>query len=145
LTNTGPFYVFNNLPDGTPSVTEVFNTINEQIGNRNYTGTVLNDGYTITASLQQLADAISAANFVRTVERLAADINANVAHTIPGAQTYTIDGSNNGQNLTVYTRGLLRDPGPVATNNDYAETSTTSITFYTKQKKDDHINYFIYA
>lgn len=145
LTNTGPFYVFNNLPDGTPSITEVFNTINEQIGIRDYTGTILTDGQTITASLQALSNAISAANFVRTIERLGADINANVSHTIPGGQTYTLDGTNNGQNLVVYTRGLLRDPGPVAAFNDYAETSTTSITFYTKQKKDDHINYFIYA
>lgn len=145
LNNTGPYYVFNNLPDGTPSITEVFNTINIQIGSRDYTGNILTDGYTITASLQQLANAISAANYVRTIERLAADINANVAHTIPGAQSYTLDPTNNGQNLVVYTRGLLRDPGPVVTNNDYAETSTTSVTFYTKMKKDDHINYFIYS
>lgn len=145
LTNTGPYYVFNNLPDGTPSITEVLNTINEQIGIRDYTGPILTDGYTITQSLQQLANAISAANFVRVVERLGADINANVAHTIPGGYSYTPDPSNNGQNLVVYTRGLLRDPGPIVNNNDYAETSGTSITFYTKQKKDDHINYFIYA
>ena len=145
LTNTGPFYVFNNLPDGTPSITEVFNTINTQIGIRDYTGNILTDGYTITASLQQLANAISAANYVRTIERLSADINANVAHTIPGSQSYTLDPSNNGQNLVVYTRGILRDPGPIVNNNDYSETSATQVTFYFKMKKDDHINYFIYA
>lgn len=145
LTNTGPYYVFNNLPDVTPSVTEVFNTINEQIGIRNYTGSVLTDGYTITQSLQQLADAISSANFVRVIERLVADIPANTAHTLPGGNTYTLDVTNNGQNLVVYTRGLLRDPGPVVDNNDYSETSTTQVTFYSKLKSGDHINYFIYA
>jgi hypothetical protein len=147
LTNTGNYYIFSDLPDGTPSVTEVLNTINIQIGDRIFTGSVIgdNDGYTITAILQNLANAISSANFVRTIERLAADISANVAHTIPGAQTYTLDGSNNGQNLVVYTRGVLRDPGPVVDGNDYAETSGTQVTFYTKQKSGDHINYFIYA
>ncbi len=147
LTNTTNNYVFSDLPDGTPSVTEVVNTINEQIGDRNFTGPVIgdNDGYTITAILQNLANAIASANFIRVIERLGANINANTAHTLPGGNTYTLDPSNNGQNLVVYTRGLLRDPGPVAQNNDYEETSTTSVTFYAKQKKDDHINYFIYA
>jgi hypothetical protein len=94
--------------------------------------------------LQQLATALSAANFVRVVERLASDIPANTAHTLPSG-SYTLDPSHSGQNLVVYTRGLLRDPGPVAGNNDYAETSSTSVTFYSKQKAGDHINYFIYA
>jgi hypothetical protein len=145
LTNTGLYYVFNNLPDATPSITEVFNTINSQIGIRDYTGTILTDGYTITQSLQQLANAISSANFVRVIERLGSDINANTAHTLPGGYTYTVDPSNNGQNLVIYTRGVLRDPGPVATGNDYSETSSTQVTFYTKQKTQDHINYFIYS
>jgi len=147
LTNTGNYYVFSDLPDGTPSITEVFNTINTQIGDRIFTGSVIgnDDGYTITKILQDLADAIAAANFVRVIERLPADINANVAHTIPGGYSYTLDGSNNGQNLVIYTRGVLRDPGPIVDGNDYAETSTTSVTFYTKQKLQDHINYFVYA
>lgn len=144
LTNTGAYYPFFNLPDATPSVVEALNTLNAQIGDRNYTGPYLTDGYTITQSLQQLSDAISANQAaVRTIERLAANIKAGTAHTIPGAQTYTLDGTNNGQYLWVFTRGLLRDPGPVVSGNDYEETSTTSITFYSKQKAGDHINYFI--
>lgn len=145
LTNTGIYFPFNNLPDMTPSVEEALNTLNEQIGDRTYTGSILVNGETITQSLQELSNAISSANFIRVVERLGADINANTSHTLPGGNTYTIDGTFNGQNLVVYTRGILRDPGPIANNNDYSETSTTAITFYTKQKKDDHINYFIYA
>jgi len=146
LTNLTNYYVFSDLPDATPSVTEVFNTINEQIGDRIFTGDVIgdNDGYTITTILQNLADAISEANFVRVIERLTVDVNPGVAHTIPGGNTYTLDPTNNGQNLVVYTRGVLRDPGPVVDWNDYEETSTTSITFYAKQKAGDHINYFIY-
>jgi hypothetical protein len=30
-------------------------------------------------------------------------------------------------------------------NNDYEETSTTEVTFYSKLKSGDHINYFVYA
>lgn len=145
LTNTANFFVFSDLPDGTPSVVEAFNTINTQIGDRDYTGSYLTDGETITESLQALSDAISGSSVVRVVERLSADINAGSAHTLPGAQTYTLDGSNNGQNLWVFVRGLLKDPGPVVDYNDYAETSTTQVTFYSKVKAGDHINYMIYG
>jgi len=145
LTNTGNFFPFVNLPDGTPSVVEAFNTLNAQIGNRDYTGAILVDGQTITASLQALSNAIAGATVVRTVERLVADINAGTPHTIPGAQTYTVDGSFNGQNMWVFVRGTLQDPGPVVDYNNYEETSTTSVTFYAKVKAFDHINYMIYA
>jgi hypothetical protein len=145
LTNTGNFYVFSNLPDATPSAVEIFNTLNAQIGNRDYTGTILTDGQTITASLQALANAISGASFVRTIERLTVNNNAGVPRTLPGGQTYTLDGTNNGQNMALYWRGLLRDPGPAVDGNDYEETSTTSFTPYQQIKVGDHINYFIYA
>jgi hypothetical protein len=145
LTNTGNFFPFVNLPDGTPSVTEALNTLNAQIGNRDYTGPYLTDGQTITASLQALQVAISASSVVRYIERLGADINANTAHTLPGGATYTLDGTNNGLNLWVYTRGVLRDPGSIVSGNDYAETSTTQVTFYAKQKAGDHINYMVLA
>jgi hypothetical protein len=143
LTNTTSFFPFFNLPDATPSVVEALNTLNEQIGNRDYTGPYLTDGQTITASLQALSNAIAGSNTVRVIERLAADVNANTAHTLPGGNTYILDGTNNGMFLWVYTRGVLRDPGPVSAGNDYSETSTTQVTFYAKQKIGDHINYFI--
>lgn len=143
LTNTGANYSFFNLPDATPSVVEALNTLNSQIGDRTYTGTYLTSGQTIVASLQALSDAIVGSSVVRTIERLGADINPNTAHTLPGGLTYTIDGAGNGLHLWVFTRGVLRDPGSVANGNDYAETSTTSITFYAKQKAGDHINYFV--
>jgi len=143
LTNTGNYYPFVNLPDVTPSVVEALNTLNAQIGNRDYTGSVLTDGQTITASLQALSNAIVASSVVRTIERLSVDVNANVPHTLPGGITYTLDGTGNGQNLWVFWRGLLRDPGTVVNGDDYQETSTTQITPYSKIKAKDHINYFI--
>lgn len=143
LTNTIANFSFNDLPDATPSVVEALNTLNEQIGDRTYTGVVLTSGETIAASLQVLSDAINGSSIIRTVERLAADVTANTAHTLPAALTYTLDGTNNGSYLWVFTRGILRDPGPISAGNDYSETSTTSITFYMNQKAGDHINYFI--
>lgn len=145
LTNLTDYFVFSDLPDATPSIVEAFNTINTQIGDRTYTGTILSSGQTVTASLEALSSAISGASVTRTIERLSADIPAGTAHTLPGSISYTQDGTNNGRNMWVFWRGLLRDPGPVSGYNDYAETSTTSITPYTKIKSGDHINYMIYS
>ena len=145
LTNTGNYFVFSDLPDATPSVVEALNTINEQIGDRNYSGAILSDGYTITESLQALANAVSGASFVRIIERLGSNITAGTAHTLPGGASYTVDNTNNGQNLVLYTRGVLRDPGPLVDGNDYEETSTTQVTFYALQRAGDHINYLIYS
>lgn len=144
LTNTGNFFAFVDLPDATPSVVEALNTLNAQIGNRDYTGALLSDGQTVTASLQALSNAIAAASITRVIERLAGAIPANTAHTLPGGLTYTLDGVNNGANLFVYWRKQLRDPGPATTaSNDYEETSTTSITPYTAINTNDSINYFV--
>lgn len=147
LTNLTLYYPFSNLPDVTPSVVEALNTLNEQIGPRDYDGYILTDGYTITQSLQQLSDAIEsgtgAVNIIRTIERLGAQVNAGVAHTIPGGQTYVLDGTNNGRYMWLYWRGVLRDPGSAANDDDYSETSTTSFTPFSKIKANDHINYFI--
>lgn len=145
LTNLTDYYPFSDLPDATPSVVEALNTLNEQIGDRDYTGPILTDGYTITQSLQELADAIGTASMTRIIERLSTQISAGTAHTLPGGNTYTLDPTNNGQYLVLFTRGVLRDPGPIVDGNDYEETSTTQVTFYYKVKKNDHINYMIYA
>ena len=142
LTNTGSFYIFSTLPGGAgDTVVAALNALNQQIGIRDYTGPYLTDGQTITASLQALSDAINTASVVRTIERLAADINANTAHTLPGGITYVLDGTNNGKFLFLFWRGLLRDPGTVANGDDYQETSTTQFTPYSKIKSGDHITY----
>lgn len=147
LTNLNAYYPFYDLPDATPSVVEALNTLNEQIGDRDYTGTILTDGYTITQSLQQLADAIvSGAQIItRVIERLGADLPKNVPHTLPGGNSYTLDGTNQGAGLWVFWRGVLRHPGPVVDGNDYAETTVTSITPYSRLRAGDIIDYFIVA
>lgn len=144
LTNKTNYFPFVGL-DNTPNVTEALNALNSSIGNRDYTGTILVDNETITQSLQRLANAIAGSGFVRTIERLVSAVNANTAKTLPGAQTYTPDGTNNGQNLIVYWRGELRDPGSIANGDDYAETSATQITPFSKININEHINWFVYA
>jgi hypothetical protein len=143
LTNTSANFAFFNLPNATPTVVDAFNTLNSQIGDRSYSGSILTSGETVVNSLQALSDAIGSSHVTRTIERVSSTIAANTAHTLPGGITYTLDGAGNGQNLWVYTRGILRDPGSVSEGNDYAETSTSSVTFYQTINKDDHINYFI--
>lgn len=143
ITNPGNYYVLSELPN--PSDTdleEIVNTINDQIGSRDYTGSIIHDGETITESLQYLSDAVEAVSVVRMIERLAVAVPKNTAHSLP-AGTYTQDGTNNGANLWVYWRGLLRDPGTVANGDNYAETSTTQITPYERIEAFDHINYFV--
>ena len=145
LTNTGNFYAFSDIPSPAASdLTEAVNILNQEIGNRDYTGGILSDGQTITASLQALSDSIGSASVVRTIERLSVTIPKNTAHTIPGAQTYTIDGANNGANMDIHWRKQLRDPGPnTVSSNDYEETSTTSFTPYEPVKAGESVNYHI--
>jgi len=144
LTNLTQYYPFYNLPDATPTVVDALNVLNEQIGIRDYTGIILTDGQTITESLQALSDAVAGSSAVtRVIERVSADIPAGTTHTLPGAISYLVDVTDNGNGLWVYWRGVLRDPGPISAGNDYEETATTSITVYSKIKSGDHINYFI--
>jgi hypothetical protein len=152
LTNTGNYYVWSDLADtSNTSVEEALNEINTQIGDRDYTGTVLSDGLTITANLQELADAISASNITRLIERLTAAVPKNTAHSLPSLNAYTVDATDNGANMMVTWRKQWRDPGPNTTaSNDYEETSggtqgvtAGTITPYEKIDAGDSINYMI--
>lgn len=145
LTNTGADYIWSDLPNSSDtSVEECLNEINEQVGNRTYTGGTLTSGQTITASLQALSSAIGSSSITRVIERLSSAIPKNTAHTLPGSNSYTLDATNNGINMFVIWRKLWRDPGPnTVQSNDYEETSTTSITPYEQVKAGDSVNYLI--
>ena len=145
LTNTGANFPFFTLPGGAgDTVVAALNALNQQIGNRTYSPLgVLTNGQTITASLQALNNAISAATVFRWITRLAVAAPANVAITLPGGQLYVLDGTNNGKGLMVFWRGVLRDPGTVVNGDDYAETSTSQITPYAKINQNDHINFVV--
>ena len=144
LTNTGADFVWSDLPNsGDTSLEECVNELNEQIGDRQYSAGVLTDGETITASLEALQSAISGSSVTRVIERLAAAVPKQTSHLLPGGNTYTLDGTNNGLNMWVFWRGLLKDPGSVANNDHYGETDTTHITPFSLVRSGDHVNYFI--
>ena len=143
LQNTSQYFPLYDLPNATPTVVDALNTLNEQIGDRTFTGPVLTNGQTITASLQALSNSISASTITRTIEVLGSDITPGTAHMLPGGLTYTVDGTGNGRGLYLYSRGILRHPQPISQGGDYTETSTTSVTFFATQKAGDLIDYFI--
>lgn len=147
LTNTGSSYIWSDLPNtADTSVEEMLNTVNSEVGDRTYTGSILSSGQTVTASLQALATAIADSSITRVIERLSSAIPKNTAHTLPGSNSYTVDATDNGANMFVFWRKQLRDPGPNTTeSNDYEETSTTQITPYQQVKAGDSINYWILA
>lgn len=149
LTNTGNFHIFSGA-DSDPTAIELFNLLNEEVGDRDYTpGAIsavpgLADGQTITASIEALANAISASSAVtRLIDRLGASIPAGGTATLPGGNSYTLDGTNNGAGLMVWWRGVLRDPGAAVNGDDYTEASTTTISPFKQIKSGDHINYLI--
>ena len=143
LTPATNYWIWSDLPDATPSVVEALNTINDQVGVRNWTGGILTPGDTITDALQDLSDAIGSATFERVIERLASNAPSGTSHLLPGAKTYHI-GTADGQSMFVYWRGLLRDPGTVVAGDDYGETNQSHITPYSTINQHDHINYIIY-
>jgi len=143
LTNTGNYFTFVDLPDATPSVVEALNVLNEQIGNRTYTSSLLTDGQTITASIEAIANAIDDVSVVRYIEVASTDINVGTSHTLPGSASYTLDGTGNGRNMWFFSRGILRHPGTDPSYYEYEEESTTTILVKRKIKADDVMDFFI--
>jgi hypothetical protein len=142
LTNTSPNYIFSVL-SATPSVVQALNALNSGSGDRTYTGPYLTSGQTLAQSIQALSNGITAATsgsgVIRFITRLTSSVPS--ATPIPTPMAYVLDGTNNGKTLMVFTRGLLRDPGSPANGDDYTETTTGSVTFFSKQNKSDHINW----
>jgi hypothetical protein len=144
LTPTTNFFAWSDLPDATPDVVEALNVLNTEIGNRDYTGAILTDGETITASLQALSDAVAGSNFTRVIQVLTVAVAVGAVLTIPSG-TYTPD-SNSGQNLILFWRKELRTPGDgTEGGHDYDETSSTTVTVYNKVKVGDIAEWLVYA
>jgi hypothetical protein len=143
LTNTGVYFPFSNLASPSSSDLEAaVNVLNEQIGSRDYSSSILTDGQTVSASLQALSEAISDAMVIRVIERLTAAVPKNTSHVLPAGNQYVLDATNNGLNMWVVWRKQFRDPGTISNGDDYEETDTSHITPYEKINAGDHINYF---
>jgi hypothetical protein len=151
LTNTGNYFPWSDLLDiANTNLEELCNTLNAQIGNRDYSAEALGnvpnlaDGQTITESIEYIAVALGQSQTIRVIKRVTSIINKWDDVVIPGGNTYKT-GTSDGQSLYVYWRGLLRDPGTVANGDDYTEKNNTTITVYSEIRNGDHINFFITA
>lgn len=151
LTNTGNFFPFSDLPDATPSVVEALNTLNAQIGDRDYDApgnTVLTvDGEDITASLQKLANAIAAgAGKTRYIDIIASAIPKGGTYNLPAGATYDEDAGGDGDTLWLFARHQLWHPGTDVRYHQYTEgsgTGLTSVTMLQRLRKDDVVDIFV--
>lgn len=143
LDTDGTNFAFSTI-SGSATVVDALNELNSQLGDFTFTNTqFISDGYTVAENLEALADAVVASQIIRVIKRLTADVNAGVALEIDGVHSYEVDNTGNGNNLWVFSRGLLRSPGDIADGNDYSESSTTEVTFHMTLRAGDHVNFFL--
>jgi len=143
LDTTGTNFAFSTI-SGTATVVDALNELNSQLGDFTFTNTqFISDGYTVAENLEALADAVVASQIIRVINRLSADVTAGTALEIDGIHDYVVDNTGNGNNLWVFTRGLLRSPGAITEGNDYLESSTTEVTFHMTLRAGDHVNFFL--
>lgn len=115
-------------------------SLDSAIGSRDYSGTLLTDGQSVTESLQALADALSSSHVNRYIVQLANDFAAGTAYSLPAGFSH---GSDNGQSLWVFTRGMLRHPGAFDGVADYSEDAGgNTVTFYSPLRANDVLDFF---
>lgn len=113
LTNTDPYFPFNGLTLATATLEDIVNILNQEIGDRQYTdNNVIDDGETITESLDKLDMAIGSGAKTKIIERVSGTINKNSEHLVPFASgsngaitTYKIDDSNFGRYMDIFVNG----------------------------------------
>jgi hypothetical protein len=128
-TNTSATYPLDADPD---NLETAINDINDAVGSRQYStlaNNIINDGDTITDSLEDLAEKLSDTDVEKIVELVTSLIPKNTAHTLPSSKTYTPDSADNGLHMDVYLNGQLLSPDTATDEVDYEETSTTQVTF----------------
>lgn len=152
-TNTASYY----LLDADPTdLVAAINDINDGVGSRQYSDTannVIGDGDSVTASLEDLAEAIEGITpgGSKYVESPVSTISKNVVHNLPYSITYTpcsVSGTE-GKNMDVFVDGqlLAADTGTNGANadRDYGETSGTSVTFRFNVNSNSNITYIVRA
>jgi hypothetical protein len=143
LDTAGTNFAFSTI-SGTATVVDALNELNSQLGDFTFSNTqFISDGYTVAENLKALADAVVASQIVRIIKRLESDITAGTAVAVDPANVLSYQNDGSGNNLWVFTRGLLRSPGDIADGNDYSESSDTEVTFHMTLRAGDHINFFL--
>jgi hypothetical protein len=99
--------------------------------------------------LKDVEDSITAGVAEKYVEEVSGDISAGVEHLLPTGLTYTpvTTSGEEGANMDVYVGGqlLAASTGALGVNadRDYAETSTSGITFHFDVQDGRNITYMI--
>lgn len=103
----------------------------------------------LDTALNSVSGGLTASSVEKQVESMASLLGANTAHTLPNAITYTpvATAGQEGGNMDVFVDGQLlsADTGAAGVNGDrdYAETSTTSVTFHFPIQAGRNVTYMI--
>lgn len=138
--NTSASYLLQSDPS---SLKTAIDLINDGVGSRLFAEeNYISSGATITAALdaldqeiKDLSDSIASGVGEKYIESVGTAITKNVAHTLPYSITYTPEDTagREGMNMDVFVDGqlLAADTGVNGVNadRDYAEASSTSVTF----------------
>lgn len=83
---------------------------------------------------------------IRELETLLADIPMGTPHTLPNGSAYTPDTGHNGKFMHLALNGQRLRPhsSDSIQDGDYAETSSTQITFVFDVKSNEVLEYVIY-
>lgn len=155
-TNTSSNYMLASNPS---TLRLAIDYINTGIGNRVYTEhNYVTAGQAITASIDALdqavkdaADLAAAGTTAKYVESVSTLITANSAHALPYSILYTpcSTAGREGKNMDIYVDGqlLAADTGTNGANadRDYAETTTSGVTFRFDIQVGRNITYIVRA
>lgn len=150
-TNTASYY----LLDADPSdLVAALNDVNDGVGDRDYLApSYISDGQTISDSLEALDTAIAGVTSggEKYIEDITVTVPKHVLHPLPYSIIYTpfSTAGREGKNMDVFVNGqlLAADTGVAGANadRDYAETTTSGITFRFKVSAGFNVTYIVRA
>lgn len=139
---------------GNPTDLEAaINALNDAIDDMTFTeDNYIADGDTVAdaldkldQALQDVADSVAAGVADKYVESISAGFNAETLHALPFGITYTPHSTSGreGMNMDVFVDGQLLAADASGNPRDYAETSTSGITFHFDIQAGRNITYMV--
>jgi len=150
FTNTGGNY---SIGAGTTDLEGAINDLNNSIDTMDFTeDNYISDGDTVADALDKLDQAVkdNADNIISFaaivyIEALAGDIPAGTLHALTFNYTPESTSGREGDNMDVFVDGQLMSASTglngAAADRDYAETTTSGITFHMDLHQDSNITY----
>lgn len=113
----------------------------ENDGSPTYSSVIyVDDGDSLETAIGKLDAAIVGIDIVKISERFTSLLSAETVHTIPQSGSYT---PAEGENMDAYLNGVLLQADITGEDRDYAETSTTQVTFHLDIRQDAFVTYVI--